>query len=454
MKMQMQIKKKKKIVSLVLPVLLIALIATILVLPVSAASDGIKDYNEAAGGKNILLYPLYLSGGDGFNDSEGSDRLLDGKTSTKYGTSSLPYNAEWKYEKAYTIERVILRTGGDNKSYPRRMGDGWTLSGSNDGSNWTVIYTGSEDDVLNENNTCYYVDLPDNKAEYQYYQLNAENSASDQTDSAVQLSMFILCVNESVEVPIERPYITKSNVIAGFGSSVIEAPDFDSGKYFESNAAEGTHICRPGEDVQTEICGADYVGRVDDNDKALDGTQLGNIGYTAAGEWVQYTVTVKRDGIYKFDAWVASDNDAPGSVDIYLNGDDNLLGSAASVKAGWQNYSKVTAAQDIEMKEGEYVIKVAFPTGGVNFQALEVTRTGNIEVPTEAPAETEPAADAEEANDDAADDPGKAANSSDKDKGSGDDNSEGIPMILWIIIGAAAVIVVVVIILIVTRKKK
>ena len=166
--------KKNKKISIILSVILFLCMIMPAVLPVNAASEGIKDFNEAAGGKNILLYPLYLDGGDGFNDKEGSASLFDGKTSTKYCTDQLPYYAEWKYEKAYTAERIILRTANDNKSYPRRMGDGWTLSGSNDGENWTVIYTGSEDDVVNENNMCYYVDLPDNKDAYEFYRLNAE----------------------------------------------------------------------------------------------------------------------------------------------------------------------------------------------------------------------------------------------------------------------------------------
>ena len=434
--------KKSKIISLIL---MTAMILSMMI-PVSAASEGIKDYNEAAGDKKILMYPLYLDGEDGFNESEGADKLLDGKTGTKYGTGTLPYRCEWKYEKEYTVERIILRTGNDNKTYPRRMGDGWTLSGSNDGANWSVIYTGSEDDVVNENNTCYFVDLPDNKNAYQYYQLNAEDAASDQTDSAIQLSMILLCVNESVEVPDARPYITRPGVIAGYGVTVIEAPDFDSGVYNETNAADGSHSCRPDEDVQTEFCGENYVGRYDDNDKPLDGALIGNIGWTAAGEWVQYTVEVKRDGIYRIDAWVASDNDEPGSVEIYLNGDDNLVGSVESIKEGWQVYSKGTAGT-AEMTTGTHVIKVLFPTGAVNFQALEIVRTGEIEVPTEPPTDP-PETDAAEDN---ADDNTPAADSgSDKDKG----DDEGIPVILWIVIGGSVLVIIVIIILIVTRKKK
>jgi len=431
--------KKIKIISLVfLAALFIGVIA-----PASAASEGIKDFNEAAGGKNILLYPLYLTGGDGFNDAEGSASLFDGKGATKYCTDQLPYNADWKYEKAYTAERIILRTGGDNKSYPRRMGDGWTLSGSNDYVNWTVIYTGSEDDVLNENNTCYYVDLPDNKEAYQYYRLNADGAASDQDNNAIQLSMFLLCVDASVEVPAERPYITRPNVITGRGVSVIEAPDFDSGKYFETNAADGQHQCRPEEEVQTSYCGDDYTGRVNDDGKPLDGNTIGCIGWTAAGEWVQYTVDVRRTGVYQFEAWIAAGVDSPGMVEIYL-GDDILAGSAQSPNDGWQAYSKITAGT-VEMTEGEYVIKVLFPLGNINLQALEVRRTGDIEVPTEATEAPEAAADTESEG---------AAEAAPGGDGAAEKSGEGSSMPIFIAIGAALLVIIVIALVIVTKKKK
>ena len=412
---------------------------------VGAASEGIKDFNEAAGGKNILMYPLFFDGGDGSADTEGSSQMLAyDKPATKYCTSSMPFFAEWKYEQPYTVERIILRTANDNKSYPRRMGDGWTLSGSNDGVTWTVIYTGFADDVLNENNMCYYVDLPDNKAEYEYYQLNADDVAEDQDAGLIQLSMFILCVNESVEVPTERPYITRNYSTANYGATIIEAPDFDSGIYNETNAADGQHDCRPDEDVQTQYCGEDYIGRLDDNDKPLDGTKLGNIGWTAEGEWVQYTVNFRKEGIYRFDAWVASGDDPPGSAEIYL--DDSLIGSVDSASEGWQTYSKGTAGS-IEVPEaGIHVIKVLFPSGAVNFQALELSRTGNIEVPTEPPAETE----ADEASAD-----GEAAPEAIDEAGDKPESEGGGNLILIIAIaGGALVVVIVVVLAIVTKKKK
>lgn len=156
------------------------------------------------------------------------------------------------------------------------------------------------------------------------------------------------------------------------GVTVIEATDFDAGKYYESNAADGSHNVRTDEEVQTEFCGDSYVGRED-----VNGSEIGNIGWTAADEWVQYTVNVEKSGIYEIDAWVASGSGEPGAVEISIDG--TVIGAAQSSNDGWQNYSKVSVGT-AEITEGTYVIKALFPTGGINFQALEFNRIGRIPV--------------------------------------------------------------------------
>jgi len=166
----------------------------------AAASRGVDTLGEAAGGKNALMNATYIEGGEGFNDKEGSYSLFvydeNSEDFPKYCTNKAPYWASWKYDRAYIVDRIILRTANDNEQYPRRMGDGWTLSGSNDGSNWNVIYTGKEDDVINTNFQYYGVDIA-NSAAYQYYKLNSDNAASDQGDFIIQLSMVILCGSEA-----------------------------------------------------------------------------------------------------------------------------------------------------------------------------------------------------------------------------------------------------------------
>ena len=149
------------------------------------------------------------------------------------------------------------------------------------------------------------------------------------------------------------------NYTIGAGTTVIKAIDFDSGVYFESNAADGNHDCRPDEEVQTEFGESGFGG---------------NIGWTAGGEWVQYTVTVEAAGSYGFNAWLASDASPTGNVEIYV--DDVLIGaSSPSLKRGWQAYDLFPVAA-VDLTAGTHIIKALFPSGGMNISAIEVNSGG------------------------------------------------------------------------------
>ncbi|MCL2159783.1 MAG: hypothetical protein FWH48_10280, partial [Oscillospiraceae bacterium] len=118
---------------------------------------------DAAAGQAIIEGATYIDGGGHFGD-EGPFNMFDGDVGTKYcaseGEGHFPFFATWSYDQAYTATRILIATANDNEQYPRRMGDGWTLSGSNDGSSWDVIYTGKADDYDNTNYTYYGVALP------------------------------------------------------------------------------------------------------------------------------------------------------------------------------------------------------------------------------------------------------------------------------------------------------
>ena len=150
-----------------------------------------------AEGNNILYNPIYVDGGLGFSDAENAPSILDysnadGVTDSKYCSNQTPYFVQWKYDKAYTVNRMLLRTANDSDIYMRRPADGWTLSGSNDGQTWTVIYTGKEDDIGNTAFTYYSIDLSGNMTAYQYYQLYADSPA-DKDLKIIQLADVILC---------------------------------------------------------------------------------------------------------------------------------------------------------------------------------------------------------------------------------------------------------------------
>ena len=161
--------KRNKILAIVISVLFLAVL--IPAIPVSA--QGFETLAEAIpAGQKALMFPGYITGGDGFNEREGSESLFhydeaeDDGDFPKYCTNQFPYWVEWKYDKEYVVQSIILRTANDNEQYPRRMGDGWTLSGSNDGKSWTVIYTGMADDVIDLNFTYFTVDLSGNSTPY------------------------------------------------------------------------------------------------------------------------------------------------------------------------------------------------------------------------------------------------------------------------------------------------
>lgn len=216
--------------------------------------------------------------------------------------------------------------------------------------------------------------------------------------------------------------------ITSFGKNIIKAIDFDPGVYGKA-PADGTKELRPDEEVNTEVGGSEFGG---------------NIGYIAAGDWVQYTVNVTKDGKYKFDAYLASDSDPTGGAKIYC--DDTEIGTTPnSAKNGWQAYD-VYSAGEANVTAGEHVIKVEF-TGGVNFAALEVTRTGDIEVPAEETAAPEETANTDETPADTTAADGSADKADDKDGGNG-------TVIIIVVIAVVVVAAVVVAVILNSKKKK
>ncbi|MCL2814653.1 MAG: carbohydrate-binding protein [Oscillospiraceae bacterium] len=229
-------------------------------------------------------------------------------------------------------------------------------------------------------------------------------------------------------------WIPVEHKIASSGTNRIGAVDFDPGVNGFSFDEGGASAVRPDEKVNTEFgnetSGATYSG------------YTGNIGWISAGDWVQYTVSVAREGMYNFETWLASDADPTGGIKVYV-GENEIGTSPDSAKDGWQSYAKYPVGE-AAMAAGDYVIKVEF-TGGCNFAALEITRTGNI--PEEAPPATEAEAPAKGDETDA------AATGEGDSNTAVDEEESGSNLVLIIIIAAAIVVVVVVIVVIMVAGK-
>ncbi|MCL2814563.1 MAG: carbohydrate-binding protein [Oscillospiraceae bacterium] len=361
-------------ITAILPLLFLCALT---LLPAGAASEGFEDLAVAASGKNPLMNPEFIDGGQGFNEKEHSYGLLvydededeNQKLYPKYCSDAVPYWAEWKYDRAYAVNRIILRTANDSGQYSRRPNDGWTLSGSNDGASWEVLYTGAANDVEDVDYMYYRVDIPNNSKEFQYYRFEAGQTGGQ----IIQLAAVVLCEGEG---PVVVASWKPKNFILEEGKTTIPATDFDAGadNYGKSgDPADGSKDFRPLEAVNTQAGG---------------GAIEGNIGWISAGDWVQFTVRVIDEGRYSFAAWLASDAESPGNIAVYVDGEP-VGESENSKRAGWQEY-ELYQVGEMEMEYGRHTIKTQFPTGGLNFGALEITRIGDIETPLPTQTGAEP----------------------------------------------------------------
>ena len=203
------------------------------------------------------------------------------------------------------------------------------------------------------------------------------------------MNKIIICAVLFVLLTAAEPGVSASpyreHVITD-GVTVIEAEHFDAG---------GFH----GENGNSEPPRKETAGNA-----ARDGAPYPNfnIGYINAGEFLRFTVRVETDGHYKFQAWLASGNEfMPGGIDIIILGagmgtaaDGRRVGFAEPSQehgAGWQTWYLETAGS-VNLTAGTHVVKTAFPDGAVNFDALIITRLGDMieeEEETESGTESE-----------------------------------------------------------------
>jgi len=102
------------------------------------------------------------------------------------------------------------------------------------------------------------------------------------------------------------------------------------------------------------------------------GTGYG-IGYTATGEWLEYTVNVKEAGFYDFDAYVSSDN-SNGAFSLALS-DDGQLTQLTDVlpvytTGGYSTYKAIHGRFGIALVEGEQRIRLNINKGGFDIDRI------------------------------------------------------------------------------------
>lgn len=166
----------------------------------------------------------------------------------------------------------------------------------------------------------------------------------------------------------QSPYNGSAHPVPG----VVQAEEFDLGGngfayYDDSKGSETTVSFRDDEDVDIEECTDNGAGF--------------NLGYTTAGEWLEYTVDVQAAGTYDIDLRVATDGD---DRTISLSFDEQIVASEVAIPntGGWQAWETVTI-EDVELSSGEQVMRLSIGDVdyvNINFVEVRGIVTGNNEL--------------------------------------------------------------------------
>jgi hypothetical protein len=103
-----------------------------------------------------------------------------------------------------------------------------------------------------------------------------------------------------------------------------------------------------------------------------------NVGWTRAGEWLNYTVNVAITGTYTLETRVA--NIGTGArFHVEVDGADALGPIAVPETGGWQRWQTITSA-GIPLRAGAHVIRLVFDaasaSGGFgNYNWFRLTRS-------------------------------------------------------------------------------
>ncbi|MCK9181494.1 MAG: carbohydrate-binding protein [Fibrobacteraceae bacterium] len=95
------------------------------------------------------------------------------------------------------------------------------------------------------------------------------------------------------------------------------------------------------------------------------------VGYTIAGEWLEYTVNIEKAGIYTYEALVASESGA-SSFRLFLD-DAPITDTIKVTKTGnWNTYNSITGRTS-NLSAGSHVLKIAITGNYVNIDNIKIT---------------------------------------------------------------------------------
>ena len=154
----------------------------------------------------------------------------------------------------------------------------------------------------------------------------AINNLGDSNTDSVSIIVGTGCGDGNIPY-FGSPFVLPTRIEAedyDLGGEGIAYHDYDGG----NNGNQYGNDYRTTEDVDTEFC--------------IDTGGGYNVGWMAANEWLEYTVTVPASGTYDIDIRVAS-NATGGNFHLEFGGVDRTGNIQVPATGGWQNWTTVSA---------------------------------------------------------------------------------------------------------------
>lgn len=183
-------------------------------------------WGNSAWANAVFVTPTYVSSYDAGSGNEGPDKLVDGRTNTKWGRSytngtSHPYVVV-RVNGGMVLHAYKLFNGNDTNGQPGRRWKKWTIEGSNDQTNWSLIHTIYDGRMNTINYGENLFTIKNNNTRYEYYRITVLNN-----EGATMIQMSELQFSES---PLTEFPTLRNNVAVSFvgGEGVVKYYDPES----------------------------------------------------------------------------------------------------------------------------------------------------------------------------------------------------------------------------------
>jgi hypothetical protein len=262
---------------------------------------------------------------------------VDGNTATRW--SSQFSDPQWIYVdlgSVASVTRVVLQ-------WEAAYGKAYQIQVSNDAGSWTTIFsTSTGSGGVNDLSVA---------GSGRYVRVNGT-----QRGTAFGYSLFELQVYGSTG---QQAFGGSPRPIPG----TIQAEDYDTG-------GEGVAF----HDTTAGNSGAQYRSDGVDIETSADAGGGFDVGWTAPGEWLEYTVNVTAAGAYAVSARVASLS-AGGTLHVEVDGQNVTGAMSFGATGGWQTWTTVSSSP-VTLAAGPHVVRLALEAGAFNVNWIRFAAGG------------------------------------------------------------------------------